>query len=225
MRDDAGADTVLTGLPDFSGYGAALAAFIETHADWAEVIIFLMAFAEGLTLVGLLIPGVVMLTASGALVAAGVLDFWSVYLAIAGGAVLGDATSYWLGRRYGERMFRLWPLSKHPELRGRGEAFFLRHGSKSVFLARFIGPLRAVVPTTAGMMAMPHRKFQTFNVLSAIIWAPLLMSPGHLAWTGYDMSGVGGRATPAADGNVGHGAAKSCAPAPPVEGSPERTGC
>lgn len=60
-----------------------------------------------------------------------------------------------------------------------------------MFLARFIGPLRAVVPTTAGMMAMPHRKFQAFNVLSAVIWAPLLMSPGHLAWTGYDRSGVG----------------------------------
>lgn len=111
-------------------------------------------------------------------------------------------------------------LSKHPELRGHSEAFFLRHGSKSVFLARFIGPLRAGGgPTTAGMMAMLHRKFQTFNVLSAVIWAPLLMSPGHLAWTCYDLSGVGGRATPAADGNAGQDAAKSCAPTPPVEGA------
>ncbi|KAA0575138.1 DedA family protein [Azospirillum sp. B21] len=216
---------MLTGLPDFAAQGAAVAAFIETHADWAEAIIFLMAFAEGLTLVGLLIPGVVMLTAAGALVGAGVLDFWSVYLAITGGAILGDATSYWLGRRYGERMFRIWPLSRQPELRRRGETFFQRHGSKSVFLARFIGPLRAVVPTTAGMMAMPHRKFQTFNVLSAVIWAPLLMSPGHLAWTGYDLSGIGIRTAPPADGAAGQGAAKSCAPAPPVAGLPERAGC
>lgn len=67
MRDDAGAETVLTGLPVFAAYGAALATFIETHADWAEVIIFLMAFAEGLTLVGLLIPGVIMLTAAARL--------------------------------------------------------------------------------------------------------------------------------------------------------------
>lgn len=215
-----------TGFPDFADHGAALAAFIEAHADWAEIIIFLTAFAEGLTLVGLLIPGVVMLTATGALVAAGVLDFWCVYLAIAGGAILGDAASYWLGRRYGEHMFRLWPLSRQPELRRRGEAFFHRHGSKSVFLARFIGPLRAVVPTTAGMVAMPHRKFQTFNVLSAVIWAPLLMSPGQLAWTGYDMSGTGGRAVPAAaNGTMGQGAAKPCVPAPPVAGAPENAGC
>lgn len=220
------ANIVLTGLSDIAAQGAALAAFIEAHADWAEAIIFLMAFAEGLTLVGLLIPGVVMLTAAGALVAAGVLDFWTVYLAIAGGAILGDATSYWLGRRYGERVFRLWPFSRRPELRSRGEAFFHRHGSKSVFLARFIGPLRAVVPTTAGMMAMPHRKFQTFNVLSALIWAPLLMSPGHLAWTGYDMAGTAGRTAPAAaDGGPGQGAAKPCVPAPPVDGVPQRTGC
>lgn len=217
---------MLTAFPDFAAQGAALAAYIEAHADWAEAIIFLMAFAEGLTLVGLLIPGVVMLTATGALVAAGILDFWSVYLAIVGGAVLGDAASYWLGRRYGERIFRLWPFSRQPELRRRGEAFFHRHGSKSVFLARFIGPLRAVVPTTAGMMAMPHRKFQTFNVLSAVIWAPLLMSPGHLAWTGYDVSGLGGRAGPAAaDGGTGQGAAKTCVPAPPVDGMPGNAGC
>ncbi|MBK1838755.1 DedA family protein [Azospirillum sp. YIM B02556] len=217
---------MLTGFPDFAEYGTALAGFIEAHAEWAEVIIFLMAFAEGLTLVGLLIPGVVMLTATGALVAAGVLDFWSVYLAIAGGAILGDAASYWLGRRYGERMFRLWPLSRQPDLRRRGEAFFLRHGGKGVFLARFIGPLRAVVPTTAGMMAMPHRKFQTFNILSALIWAPLLMSPGHLAWTGYDLAGSAGRAVPgAADGRAAEGAGKPCVPAPPVDGMPERPGC
>lgn len=124
MRNDAGAETVLTWLPDY-------VAFIETHADWAEVIIFLMVFAEGPTLVGFLIPGVVMLTASGALVAAGVLDFWSVYLAIAGVAVLGGAPSYWLGRRYGERIFRLWHFRRHPELRGRGEAFFHRHETKA----------------------------------------------------------------------------------------------
>ncbi|AWU96958.1 DedA family protein [Azospirillum ramasamyi] len=216
---------MLTGLPDIAAQGAAAAAFIETHADWAEAIIFLMAFAEGLTLVGLVIPGVVMLTAAGALVAAGVLDFWSVYLAIVGGAILGDAASYWLGRRFGEHLFRLWPLNRKPELRRRGEAFFQRHGSKSVFLARFIGPLRAVVPTTAGMMAMPHRKFQTYNVLSAVIWAPLLMSPGHLAWTGYDLSGFGIRTAPTAEGSAEQGAAKSCAPAPPVAGMPEPTGC
>ncbi|SMH44781.1 DedA family protein [Azospirillum agricola] len=210
-------------FPDFKAQATALASFIETHAEWAGAIIFLVAFTEGITIVGLLVPGVVMLTAAGALVAAGILDFWTVYLAIVGGAVLGDAASYWLGRLYGERLFQLWPFSRRPELRDRGEAFFLRHGGKSVFLARFVGPLRAVVPTTAGMMAMPHRQFQTFNLLSAAIWAPLLMSPGHLAWTGYDLSSLGNRNAPAA------GSAESapglCRVAPPVAGSPRNPAC
>jgi membrane protein DedA with SNARE-associated domain len=216
---------LLTTLPDFAAQGAALAAFIEAHADWAGAIIFLMAFAEGLTVVGLLVPGVVMLTASGALVAAGVLDFWTVYLAIAGGAILGDAASYWLGRHYGESLFQLWPFNRRPDLRRRGEAFFQRHGSKSVFLARFIGPLRAVVPTTAGMMAMPHRQFQTFNILSAVIWAPLLMSPGHLAWTGYEMNGISSRIAPAASSSVGQTTPKPCELAPPIAGSPANASC
>jgi len=208
----------------FATQGGALIDFIEKHADWAEAILFLIAFAEGVTIVGLLIPGVVVLTATGALVAAGVLDFWTVYLAIAGGTILGDATSYWLGRIYGERLFRLWPFSKRPELRRRGESFFQRHGGKSVFLARFVGPLRAVVPTISGMAAMPHRRFQTFNILSAVIWTPLLMSSGHLAWTGYDASGIGGRAAPAVPAErQEQGAPRPCRPAPPVADAPKES--
>ncbi|MGF7177401.1 membrane protein DedA with SNARE-associated domain [Azospirillum doebereinerae] len=203
--------------------GTALVGFIEAHADWAGAILFLIAFAEGVTVVGLLIPGVVALTATGALVAAGVLEFWTVYAAIAGGTILGDATSYWLGRIFGERLFRLWPFSKRPALRQRGEAFFHRHGGKSVFLARFVGPLRAVVPTVAGMVAMPHRQFQTFNILSAVIWAPLLMSPGHLAWTGYDASGLGDRAAPA--GRLEQSPPRPCGLAPPIAGAPADDRC
>jgi len=228
------APTLSMTFPDFAtllaaqgaAQGAALVGFIERHADWAEAIIFLIAFAEGLTIVGLLIPGVIMLTAAGALVAAGVLDFWTVYLAIAAGTILGDAASYWLGRTFGEGVFRLWPFRKRPELRHRGESFFHRHGGKSVFLARFFGPLRAVVPTVAGMVAMPHRQFQTFNILSAVIWAPLLMSPGHLAWTGYDAGIMGGRSAPAGPADrLEQTAPRPCGLAPPVAGAPVNERC
>ncbi|WP_348771468.1 DedA family protein [Azospirillum sp. SYSU D00513] len=216
--------TTLTDL--LSAQGAMLAGFIEAHADWAEAIVFLVAFAEGLTLVGLVIPGIVVLTAAGGLAAAGVLDFWTILLAITAGAILGDAASYWLGRRYGERLFQLWPFSRRPGLRGRGEAFFEKHGGKSVFLARFLGPLRAVVPTTAGMMGMPHRQFQVFNVLSAVIWAPLLMSPGHVAWNEFGKGGAGDRAVPSAPSGGGEPAApRTCVLAPPVEGVPPAPGC
>lgn len=199
-----------------TGAAAHWASLLETNAQWGETILFLVAFAESLAVAGLLVPGILILPGAGALVAAGVLDFWAAYLAIASGAILGDAVSYWIGRRFSDRIGRLWPFSRRPEMLGKGRAFFDRHGGKSVFLARFVGPLRTVVPITAGMMAMPHRHFQAFNILSALVWAPLLMSPGMAAWTGWDGIGRPGTAAPAAT---------ECEMAPPVSGMPHDTGC
>ena len=214
---------LLPALPDLAARGAA---FIEAHAEWAGVIIFLVAFAEGLVVLGLLVPGVVLLTAAGGLVAAGVLDFWTIYPAIAIGGILGEAVSYWLGRLWGERMFQVWPFRNYPGLLRRGQDFFERHGGKSVFLSRFMGPLRAVVPTTAGIAAMPHRKFQLFNIASALIWASLLMSPGYAAWTGFEMSSVGERAAPADPASrPEQDGRRSCGIAPPAFDIPSDRDC
>lgn len=196
-------------------------AFIEANASWAEAILFLCAFAESLAFVGLVVPGVVLLTAGGALVASGVLGFWQVYAAIALGAVLGDAVSYWLGRLFGHHVPHVWPFRRRPEFLERSTRFFLRHGGKSVFFARFLGPLRPVVPLTAGMMAMPHHRFQVANLTSAVIWAPLMMAPGiaMAKGVGLDELLTGATAKPAVSRTVEDG---PCLPAPPISGQPSR---
>jgi len=196
-------------------------AFIEANASWAEAIFFLCAFAESLAFVGFVVPGVVLIATAGALVASGALGFWEVYVAIGLGAVLGDAASYWLGRVFGDRVPRAWPFRHRPELLERGSRFFHRHGGKSVFLARFLGPLRPVVPITAGMMAMPHRSFQAANLLSAVIWVPLMMAPGFAMGKGVGIDELltGSAAAPKASRTGGDA---PCGPAPPISGEPPR---
>ncbi|KAA0682487.1 DedA family protein [Roseomonas genomospecies 6] len=196
-------------------------AFIEANASWAEVIFFLCAFAESLAFVGFVVPGLVLIATGGALVASGALGFWQVYAAIALGAILGDAVSYWLGRVFGDRVPRVWPFRRRPDLLERGSRFFLRHGGKSVFLARFLGPLRPVVPITAGMMAMPHRNFQAANLLSAVIWVPLMMAPGFSMAKGVGLDEVlfGAGTSPATSRAVNDA---PCVPAPPIAGEPPR---
>jgi len=196
-------------------------AFIEANAAWAEAILFLCAFAESLAFVGFVVPGVALIAGAGVLVASGALSFWPVYIAIASGAVLGDATSYWLGRVFGDRVPHTWPFRRRPELLERGSRFFRRHGGKSVFLARFLGPLRPVVPITAGMMAMPHRPFQIANLLSAVIWVPLLMAPGFAMGKGTGMDGLLTN-TQAAPTRPKAESGAPCALAPPVSGAPTR---
>jgi membrane protein DedA with SNARE-associated domain len=94
------------------------------------------------------------------------------------GAVLGDAAAFWIGRRLGGAVAGFWPFSRRPELLARGTRFFARHGGKSVFIGRFFGPVRSVVPLTAGIMRMPARRFWLANVGSAIVWAPMVLFAG-----------------------------------------------
>ena len=165
-------------------------AFISEHATWAYVLIGLVAFGESFAFVSLIFPGTTILIAAGALVGSGTLNLWLLAGAGALGAALGDAISFWIGARFGHVVPRIWPFSRHPAMLERGIRFFERHGGKSVFVGRFFGPIRAVIPLAAGMMRMPVRSFYVANVLSALIWAPALLAPGALAtWWATSESG------------------------------------
>jgi len=74
----------------------------------------------------------------------------------------------------------IWPFNKSPMLLENGERFFERHGGKSVFIGRFVGPMRAIVPVVAGMLKMSHTRFFIANVTSGIGWAPAYMFPGFM---------------------------------------------
>ncbi|UCE89818.1 MAG: VTT domain-containing protein [Pseudomonadota bacterium] len=152
--------------------------WLAAHRGWTGTIVFLVAFGESLAIVGLIVPGAVLMFGFGALVATGHLDFWTTMAWAAAGAIAGDGLSYWLGHHYREQLARVWPLSRHPGLLERGIAFFNRHGSKSVVLGRFVGPLRAVIPAVAGMLHMPVARFAAANVFSGLTWAPLYLLPG-----------------------------------------------
>ncbi|OCG16992.1 cytochrome O ubiquinol oxidase [Gilliamella sp. HK2] len=152
--------------------------FIEHHQIWALPIIFLLAFGESLAIVSLLVPATAVLLGIGALIGGGAISFLPVLIAATVGAVLGDFLSYWLGKHYHQQVIASWPLNKHPKLVYRAEQFFLRYGVLGVFIGRFFGPLRAIVPLIAGTMHMPAAKFNLANIASAPVWALALLAPG-----------------------------------------------
>jgi membrane protein DedA with SNARE-associated domain len=162
---------------------AEIIAFIANNRLWAGPVIFALAFAESMAFLSLLVPFTAMIVASGALIGAGTLDPWIILPWGIAGASLGDAVSYWIGRYFGDKVPRMWPFKNDPAILDQGHRFFIRWGVLSVFIGRFFGPLRAVVPIVAGMMEMPQTRFQVANVISAIIWLPALMLPGAIAGT------------------------------------------
>jgi membrane protein DedA with SNARE-associated domain len=155
-----------------------LLAFVAAHAGWAIVIMFVTSFGESFAFLSLLFPGTTLLIAAGTLMADGTLPYWPVVIGAILGAVLGDTVSYGIGRRYGSALGRVWPFSRDPEMLPRGMRFFERHGGKSVFIGRFFGPLRAVIPLAAGVLQMPNGWFWFANVASAFVWAPMLLFVG-----------------------------------------------
>ena len=152
--------------------------FIETHRDWAAFLIGVLAFGESLVLVGLFIPATPMMILVGGLIGSGVLPPMPILFSAVVGAILGDIVSYVLGRLTGRRVVYKWPLNRHRQGVARARLFFQRYGLSAVFFGRFLGPIRCTIPLVAGMMAMDQRRFQTANVLSALVWAPVMFAPG-----------------------------------------------
>lgn len=153
---------------------------IQSHPGWLITLAFLFALLESLAIVGIFVPGIVLLFIVGAVVGMDPTLFVACWLAASSGALAGDGISYWLGRRFSHQIPRLWPLSRRPDLLAAGQVLFVRHGGKGVFIGRFIGPIRPVVPLVAGMMAMPGTSFLMFAIPACLLWAPLYLLPGML---------------------------------------------
>jgi membrane protein DedA with SNARE-associated domain len=162
----------------------SVADFISRNHIWAGVILGLITFLESLAVIGAFVPATGLLVAAGAMVAAGVLDPWNVMLGCIIGAVLGDALSYWLGRRLGPSVLRHKVFKPHRRRVAWTRLFAYRYGVASVYIGRFFGPLRAFVPVTVGILGMRQRTFQVANVLSAIVWVTAMLAPGYLAQKG-----------------------------------------
>lgn len=167
--------------------------FINNNQEWAAFILGLLAMGESLLVVGIAIPATAVMLVVGGLVGNGTLDagpvvFWGIV-----GAVVGDAISYYIGRLLGPRIIHRWPLNKQRRAVARARHFFYRYGMLSIFAGRFLGPLRAILPTVAGVMKMRHGRFQVANILSAIVWIPVMLLPGYL--TGKSIGALGSNGT------------------------------
>jgi len=165
----------------FEPLTAPFAAWVEAHGAWAGPIVFLICFGESLVIVSAFVPATALLLAIGTLAAAGKLSLASLSLWGIVGAGLGYWASYELGRRWSARILALGWLTRRPALVQRGHRFFARWGAGAVFVSRFVGPGRVVVPLLAGALGEPARGFHVGNWLSAVLWTPLLLAPATIA--------------------------------------------
>ncbi len=152
--------------------------WIAQHHWLAIAFVCFISAAESLAVIGLFIPGLLMMSAIGGLASIGTLHFGYTMVAAIIGAIIGDGGSYWLGWHFKDRLLGWWPFCKYKTWLEKGQDFFNCHGGKSIVFGRFVGPVRPFIPVVAGMMGMLPRQFFVANVVSALLWAPIYMFPG-----------------------------------------------
>jgi membrane-associated protein len=175
-------DTVKLALEIFLHLDKHLNEWATNLGGWTYGLLFLIMFCETGLVVTPFLPGDSLLFAVGALAASegSALSLPLVMALLFTAAVLGDAVNYAIGRRIGPKAFRsegsIFFNKKHLL---RTEAFYERHGGKTIILARFMPIVRTFAPFVAGIGVMKYRRFFAFNVAGAAAWVLLLTLAGY----------------------------------------------
>ncbi len=154
---------------------------LRQYGVWIYLILFLIVFCETGLVIAPFLPGDSLLFASGALWASADMRVEVLALTLMGAAFTGDNCNYWIGRLFGRRIAN----SRHPRFLSRRalertQAFYARHGGKTIVLARFVPIVRTFAPFVAGVGRMAYGRFLAFSVVSALLWVGLLVSCGYL---------------------------------------------
>jgi len=168
-------------------FSNAILQTIQDNTEWAWLVVFAIAFAESLAIIGLMVPGWLLLVGIGTLIGTDILPFYPIVFSAYCGAVLGEYLSYLVGYHYHQTILGWRLFQSHKSLLEKAKIFFDRYGTAGVFFGRFIGPLRAVIPFSAGVFQMKKSTFAWVNLTSGMIWAPLYLMPGILAGAAYKL--------------------------------------
>lgn len=147
------------------------------------LLIAIIIFAESGVLAGFFLPGDTLLFTAGFFASQGKLPLAAVLIVAAVAAIAGDNVGYEIGKRLGPRIFKKPDglLFKQSHVT-RAEAFYEKHGGKTIVLARFLPLVRTLTPILAGVSKMPHKRFSFFNIIGATLWAGLVTMLGF--WLG-----------------------------------------
>ena len=159
---------------------AHLLALTQQYGVWVYAILFLIIYSETGLVIAPFLPGDSLLFVAGALCGMGALQLeWLAPLLILA-AFSGDNTNYWIGRLIGVRLLnRANAKLIRREHLAKAQAFYDKHGGKTIILARFMPILRTFAPFVAGIGMMRYRLFVLFSALGSVAWISSLTAAGY----------------------------------------------
>jgi membrane-associated protein len=159
---------------------AHLLALTQQYGVWVYAILFLIIYSETGLVIAPFLPGDSLLFVAGALCGMGALQLeWLAPLLILA-AFCGDNTNYWIGRLIGVRLLnRANARLIRREHLTKAQAFYDKHGGKTIILARFMPVLRTFAPFVAGIGMMRYRLFVLYSALGSLAWISSLTAAGY----------------------------------------------
>jgi membrane protein DedA with SNARE-associated domain/membrane-associated phospholipid phosphatase len=154
---------------------------------WAYLMIALIAMAETAAFLGFVAPGEFTVILGGVLAGEGSLSIQLLIGIVWAAAVIGDSIGFYLGHHYGRSLFLRFGPKVRLEARRleQVEGYFRRHGGKTIFIGRWVGFVRPLMPFTAGTSRLPYRRFLPYDILSAGLWSATLCLLGYIFWRNF----------------------------------------
>jgi membrane-associated protein len=153
---------------------------VANYGGWIYLILFLVIFCETGLVVTPFLPGDSLLFVAGAVAAGGGMYVHTLFAVLVLASFLGDNTNYWIGRFLGPRLFsRQGSRLLKPQHLERTQAFYAKHGGRTVLIARFVPIVRTFAPFVAGMGRMVYARFVAYAFGGAVLWIGSLVFAGY----------------------------------------------
>ncbi len=156
---------------------------IQSTGNLTYLILFFVIFIETGLVITPFLPGDSLLFAAGTFAGMGSLNIWILFFSLMVAAILGDTANYWIGHKLGERVFDMNSRFIKREHLEKTQAFYEKHGGKTIFLARFIPIIRTFAPFIAGVGKMRYSYFITYNFVGGIVWTGIMLFAGYFFGT------------------------------------------
>jgi membrane-associated protein len=152
---------------------------ITRYGAWTYGLLFFIIFMETGFVITPFLPGDSLIFVAATFAARGALNPWFLYILMVIAAVAGDTANYWIGHAIGAKAFTGEVKWIKQEYIQRTQAFFEKHGGKTIFLARFVPIIRTFTPFVAGVSKMPYGYFITWNFIGGATWVATFILLGY----------------------------------------------
>jgi membrane-associated protein len=161
--------------------------WLALHTHIAYAVLFLGAYFEALVGPSFFIPGEIFLLSGSILAGTHVLNIWLVAFALYVGAILGDSSSYWIGRIIGKSIFHERKKFLNIKNYKKVEGILEKYGPEAIFLARLIGPFNKIAPVLAGVFEIPFGTFLLYNIPGVLIGVGEFIVVGYFFGNRYEL--------------------------------------